>query len=377
MAFKVTRADGRSVIVQDYGREIIGGLNLLGYGFANYSDEVAQNFIKSLENNAGLSEPISPVLGQLWFQLPLNPADNKLMRLCVSPTAPTLDTRWKVVFVITPNGDVLVDAWTMRGKAPVIPGGGSTDIGQPVVLDAGGKINPSYIPAAAAQTTVEAANRLSNTRIFGSRNGGLGFNGTQDIPLTTSHIAEGDQPYFTAARARSAFSAGRYITIDGNGNIAYSGPEPSSGATGGTGPQGPKGDTGPQGPQGIQGPQGPEGPQGPQGTAASVIIASSYGPNGYVVYNGGYCIQWGQNRGVTNAVGPIFTVGYNIAFTQPAWSVTLGKYDSTTKGYNQKELSIYNNDSTTGFSWHLHNSDSGDSGSYSWGFNWIAVGTVA
>jgi len=230
MAYKVTKADGQSVVVNDYAKEIVGGLQLLGYGFANYSDEIAQNFVKDLENNAGLAEPTNPVLGQFWFQLPTDSTSGiKALRVCVSTTALTLDARWKTLFNIDPSGNVLLDAWTLRGAAPGVAGGSSAQAGQVVIRNSSGKIDSSNIDFPST-SSVDTANKLANTRTFGSRNSGLPFNGTQNVPLTTAHIAEGDQPYFTTARARAAISATGAIDYDPvSGVISYN-PPPSSAA---------------------------------------------------------------------------------------------------------------------------------------------------
>ena len=231
MAYKVSKADGRAVVIQDYSKEIIGGLNLLGYGFTNYSDEISQNFVKDLENNAGNVEPVNPVLGQFWFYIPTAATtDNKILRICVSTSAATLDGRWKTLMSITPSNDVQVDAWTLRGKAPVTPSGGSTGVGQPVVLDSNGKVNAAYLPTQSTQTNVDTANKIARTSTFGSRNSGLPFNGTQDVPLTTSHIAEGDQTYFTTARARGAISATGVISYNASTGVISYDPPPASAA---------------------------------------------------------------------------------------------------------------------------------------------------
>lgn len=219
MSYKLTKADGNSVIVQDYSKEIIGGLTMLGYGFTNYGDEMAQNFIKDLENNAGLVEPANPVLGQFWFQLPLNQGtDNKNLRVCVSTTGVGLEDRWKTIVSISPTGSVQVDAWTLRGKAPASIDGSSTTPGMPVVLNNNGKIPNQYLNIT-EQTVVDTSVRLRDAHTFGSRNGGLVFNGTQDVPLTTSHIAEGDQQYFTTQRARSSISGQGGIVYDPNTGV--------------------------------------------------------------------------------------------------------------------------------------------------------------
>ena len=329
MSYKITKADGRNVIVQDLAKEIVGGLTLLGYGFTNYGDEMAQNFVKDLENNAGLAEPVNPVLGQFWFQLPLDLATgNKNLRICVSTTANTVDTRWKILFGIRPDGTIELDAWTLRGKPPVNPTGGTVGAGSVVVLGNDNKIHSSYLPPQQIQGSVEEAVRLRDTRTFGSRNGGLPFNGTQNVGLTTSHIAEGDQQYFTVSRARSSFIGGRYISIDPDGTIRFNGPDPTSGSTGGTGPMGPQGPAGPTGPQGPVGPQGPQGETGPAGQwDGTVGFERLHDTNGYQRLPSGLYIQWGIFTWFSGNDGPNY-YNYPIAFPNGAWHVYLSIRDN-------------------------------------------------
>lgn len=325
MSYKITKADGRSVVVKDYEKEIVGGLTLLGYGFTNYGDEMAQNFVRDLENNAGLTEPQNPVLGQFWFQVPqVLETQDKQVRICVATTAGTVDARWQTLFRITPAGQVIMDAWTLRGKAPVIPSGGSTEAGMPVVLDSNGKINGSYLPSTSEQGDVIA---LRNTRIFGSRNNGLPFNGTQNVPLNTSHIAESDQLYFTNQRAISALKSGRYIAVDADGTVRFTGPDPTQGGDGATGQQGPAGPQGPQGPQGIQGPQGPQGPQGATGTFDGTSgFENALGGTGWQKLPSGLYIQWGRFTWFSNMHDAYYS--FATAFPNGCFQVYLSIMDN-------------------------------------------------
>jgi hypothetical protein len=370
MSYKINKADGKSVIVKDLESEIVGGLNLLGYGFANYGDEIAQNFVKDLENNAGTAEPTNPVLGQFWFQIPLNlTSENRNLRICTNTNGTSLDGRWKTLFSITPAGEIQLDAWTLRGKAPVTPGGGSTGMGQPVVLDSNGKINAAYLTATTSVGTADVANRLANARTFGSRNGGLSFDGTQNVPLTTAHIGEGDQQYFTTARARSTLSGGRYITYNSTtGEIAFNGPDPTSGETGPQGPagpqgpQGPQGETGPQGPQGPAGATGPQGPEGPTGQIGNGITGQ--GAN-WVMFSNGYKIQWGFQS--TYGSNVMAYVTYPVAFSSlPSFTVS-GAYSTGGNAKDNWPGTLHANSSTTRGCMKSASDESGT-------FHWVAMG---
>lgn len=389
MAFKATRSDGTiAAIVEDYSTEIVGGLNLLGYGFANYSDEIANNFLRVAENFSSTASPQNPQTGQIWYDI-----GSGLPILKVYQSG-----RWVPLFQVDAannragifyNGQVV---WPDFNATP----------NTLVVRGPDGKISSASMPAVGTVGRADsagAADRLATPRVFGSRNGGISFDGQQNVPLTTSHIAEGDQLYYSDGRVRAALYGGRYITFNqSTGEIYFNGPDPTSGATGSVGPQGPmgpqgpkgdkgdKGDTGatgpqgPGGPQGAQGPQGPGGPQGPQGntgpqgpagTAADVITRAYYGANGYAVFAGGLCIQWGQVRRYF-ADEAAWSVSYPIPFSS-VLSVSATSYISVASKYYDlvPQLVSYNTSTCT---FYMQSSSSEDQKAY--GFDWIAIGTA-
>ena len=383
MAFKATRSDGTiAAIVEDYSTEIVGGLNLLGYGFANYSDEIANNFLRVAENFSSTASPQNPQTGQLWFD--------------TGSGMPILKTfqggRWVPLFqvdaannragifyngqVVWPDFNAIPNTLVVRGPDGKISGDTLPSIGTVGRADSAG-----------------AADRLATPRIFGSRNGGIAFDGQQNVPLNTSHIAEADQLYYSDYRSRHAIYGGRYITVNQDtGEIYFNGPDPTSGATGQPGPQGPmgpqgpkgdKGDPGqngaqgpqgpqgPSGPQGPGGPQGPQGPQGPAGSSADVITRAYYGANGYAVFAGGLCIQWGQVRRYFSDEGA-WSVSFPIPFSS-VLSVNATAYISVASKYYDliPQNVSYNNNTATFF---MQSSSSEDQKAY--GFDWIAIGTA-
>ena len=180
MSYKISKADGTSIIVGDYEQAIAGNISLLGYGFSNYGSNMAQNLVNLLENNASQTEPVLPALGQFWYQLPADPTTtSKNFLICVDPSASLSSDRWKVIFSVSTSNVVITS-----------PSSSST--------------------------------QLTSSHIFGSRSGGLSFNGTQDVALTTAHIAEGDQLYYTDARARASISAtGRLSYNSSTGVMSY------------------------------------------------------------------------------------------------------------------------------------------------------------
>jgi hypothetical protein len=69
MAYEVNKSDGR-VLVNLIDGEIDNtstSLNLLGKNYLGYGELIAENFVHLLENFASSIEPISPVIGQTWF----------------------------------------------------------------------------------------------------------------------------------------------------------------------------------------------------------------------------------------------------------------------------------------------------------------------
>lgn len=101
----------------------------------------------------------------------------------------------------------------------------------------------------------------------------------------------------------------------------------------------------------------------------------SMGTNGYATFANGLMIQWGRYRPTqTNVTGVVYSMPYNVAFSAPAYAVTVQRYDPQNRGYNQKKAYKMNDGTNTGFNWGMVNDDSSDGGSYIWGWDWIAIG---
>ena len=417
MSYTVNKANGDiATVVEDYQKEIIGGLNIIGYGYKNFGQDIARNFVNVLENFKNQASPYNPLVGQLWYDTRSDistwPIRYPILRICTQQ-ASSLDSQyvttdsqgnitdgsvWDPLFAIdiaNNRAGLLYDGAPSFPEVSAIPG-------SLVVRGTDGLIDSASLPVIGSvghAASADHADQLTNSHVFGSRNSGLPFNGTQDVPLTTDYIAEGSDPsfgkYFTPDRVRSALGGGHYISVDpSSGVISYTGPDPTSGATGvgvssatvnGSGhlvlslTDGSSVDTGyVVGPAGPTGAIGPTGPTGPAGAVTDVITSSSYGNNGYVVFGNNLCMQWGQYRYVTNSVGQAYTVNYNISFTAPAYSISYFRVDvnSNWGTYNQKHVALVGPGTKSGFSWISQDDDSGNSGSYIYGFDWIALGTV-
>lgn len=360
MTYTVNKSNGDiAATIKDYESKVIAGLKLAGYGLVNYGELTAQNFFRIVENFASSEAPESPTNGQLWYDIG-----------STQPVLRVYQNAWIPLFAIDP----------VNGRAGIFFNGGviwpdlNATPNTLVVRGGDGKIPLSSIPAIPSvassdnSTHSNSAAKLDTPHVFGSRNGGIAFDGTQDVPLTTSHIAEGDQLYYTDSRARHALFGGRYITIDQNtGEILFNGPDPTSGPKGDTGPQGP------QGIQGIQGPMGPQGPQGPAGSAAQVIASANLNSTGYVVFSNGFCIQWGANRA---RVGGEYAIGisYPIAFAGPAWSLVATAFVSFSTTKKDIWFQRAGEGTATGATVQAQSSTSDNNNCD--GFDWIAYGFV-
>ena len=107
---------------------------------------------------------------------------------------------------------------------------------------------------------------------------------------------------------------------------------------------------------------------------AGGINQQSIQGNGYIKFANGLMMQWGRDSTVTDQVGATFTRTFPLAFSGSPWSIQLMRYDSGGGTYNQKHFIILNRTTTTGFTWRIQDDDSGDGGSYVYGFDWIALG---
>lgn len=367
MSYTVNNSSGDIVtVVNDYQKEIVAGLELAGYGLVNYGELTAENFVKLVENFAGKTAPSAPMKGQIWYD--------------TSQVFPTIrsytGTTWMPLFGLDiANNRALI----YYNGQPIAPDVNPTPTTL-VVRGPDGKIPSSSLPSVDSVGSADRANqadKLTNTRVFGSRGGGLPFDGTQNVGLTTTHIAEGDQLYYNDGRVRNSLSGGRYITINRDtGEISFNGPDPTSGSTGGTGPQGPKGDTGPQGPQGIQGPQGErgaDGARGADGNPQQVVTASSYGQNGYVVFAGGFCIQWGRYRGYISGERAV-AVTFPISYANSAYVVNGVTYLNAYR--NKADLWLQRTGEGNGSSCTVTLQSSTDDSQNCDGFDWVAYGQV-
>jgi len=99
----------------------------------------------------------------------------------------------------------------------------------------------------------------------------------------------------------------------------------------------------------------------------------SLSTNGWMKLPNGLLMQWGQDRQVTDQTGTLFTTPFPIAFSAAPYSITVGRIATTVETYNQKHYANYGR-TTTAFTWYISDDDSGDSGAYVYGIDWVAIG---
>lgn len=91
----------------------------------------------------------------------------------------------------------------------------------------------------------------------------------------------------------------------------------------------------------------------------------------------GLQVQLGQNRFVTNIPTTIYRQNFTTAFASGAQPIILmSRYDPAPRHYNQKHY-VMNGSDENGFNFSIADDDSGDSGSYVYGFDWAAFGPPA
>jgi hypothetical protein len=185
MAFTAKKSDGSiAAVVNDYESTIAGGLKLLGYGYVNYSEEIASNFVQVAENFANATPPQNPLKGQLWWNT--SNGSQPSLWVCRDPTAAASPTtaRWSMIFQVN-AGSGNVDAWTLRSLPP-----STTSVANTVVVrDGSGKIDVASLPGSLGATNLDG---LTDVQISSpSFPQAVLFNGTQwvNANINLSHIS--------------------------------------------------------------------------------------------------------------------------------------------------------------------------------------------
>jgi len=68
MSYYVNRTDGNiAAVVEDGTVNTQTSLKLVGVGYANYAEAIAENFVDLMESFSGFNPPPNPIEGQLWY----------------------------------------------------------------------------------------------------------------------------------------------------------------------------------------------------------------------------------------------------------------------------------------------------------------------
>jgi hypothetical protein len=236
MSYTVNKSNGDiAAVVNEYEKEIIAGLNIVGYGYANFGEDIAENFVKVVENFRGNNPPYNYTRGQLWLDTNSSRGVVPILRVAVG-NATNLDTvnysqsyvaeDWAPLFAIdAANGR----AGLLYNQVPAYP-----DLNPVantlIVRGSNGKIPRTSLPddvaAGEAQHAIRAdladlAN-LARQLAPGSKINGIAYNGAYDIALSTADVSELNNLYYTDGRARNAISgAGKIIYNKTTGVISY------------------------------------------------------------------------------------------------------------------------------------------------------------
>ena len=97
MSYNVYHTDGALLTtVNDGSLNTVTSISLIGIGYANYSETISESFVRLMENFAGAVSPLTPLVGQLWWDKTnghLNVYDGTKFKsinpTTISPTTPT------------------------------------------------------------------------------------------------------------------------------------------------------------------------------------------------------------------------------------------------------------------------------------------------
>ena len=119
MSYNVYHTDGALLTtVNDGSLNTVTSISLIGIGYANYSETISESFVRLMENFAGATSPLTPLVGQLWWDKTnghLNVYDGTKFKsinpTTISATAPTDSV----------NGDLWFDTVNLQLKTYISP----------------------------------------------------------------------------------------------------------------------------------------------------------------------------------------------------------------------------------------------------------------
>lgn len=232
MSYTVKKSDNTPLVeINDFSKQFVAGLALLGYGHVNYGETIAENFVRAVENFASPLPPFAALEGQLWYDT--RDAARGVLWSCYNPDISDdvvmpldgnnqrvinnteLAKKWTKVFVVDLASGKTGAVHLMEGNTPRVASSSAVP-GTIVVRNSEGKIDSSNLPAAghAPSASVLSPGRKINNILF---------DGSKDISFNTDNVTEGStNKYFTEARVTAPARA----AISGSGAIQYN---PSTG----------------------------------------------------------------------------------------------------------------------------------------------------
>ena len=116
MSYTVNKSNGDiASIVNDFRKEIIGGLNILGYGYVNFGEEIAENFVRISENFRSDDPPYAYLSGQIWLDTNISRSTFPVLRVAVNDSESFDETTFSQDYVATDwVGLFAIDAANLR-----------------------------------------------------------------------------------------------------------------------------------------------------------------------------------------------------------------------------------------------------------------------
>lgn len=278
-------------------------IKLLGNRYANYSKEIAENFIFLLENFAGPNPPENPITGQLWYK-----TSDKTFQVYNGLVWEPLKAKPEFDYSDSPpagtykgqlwfnelNGSLYI--WNGSNWVLISSGGGSG--GSAIVYELINSartllVNKHYMidtstgtytvelpptPSIGEFVVIADGSNFEINPLTVSRNGRTIENLSENVLLDRKEV---EVKFVWNGTTWQLFITHTYAGLSPTGPMGPTGP---LGNTGPTGPLGDPGPTGPTGPTGDSGPTGPIGPTGafggPTGPTGSMGTIGPTGPTG-------------------------------------------------------------------------------------------------
>jgi hypothetical protein len=191
MTYTVNTSQGSvAAVVNKLEKVIVAGLNLVGLGYVNYGEDIAENFVRIAENFRSDSPPYDALLGQLWLDTNTARSPIPILRACVKrPTGldPSTHTtayhadEWLALFSLDAANNRAGLIFNGTALYPDINANPNTL----VVRDSDGKVGLSSIPAALLVPDNKGYIFLEEYRLPGDTNDNAALARAKPVQLAT------------------------------------------------------------------------------------------------------------------------------------------------------------------------------------------------